>query len=226
MSIRRTIAEADLSTLNVAAFCRVHGISRDRFYEIRKRFDAEGDAGLEPRSRAPRVVANRTLSDVEDVIVRLRKELIELGVDAGAATIAFHLPAELGDGVLLPSESTIWRVLTRRGFIVADPSKAPKRPARSFSANRANECWQIDDTEWFLAAVVAQGECPESNLEILERLSVCGARDDMDDQYAAGDCSHRILPGGSSCHAGGASTTRVAAGASGKPVSLRRSPTK
>ena len=151
MSVRRAIADADLSTLNVAAFCRGHGISRDRFYDIRRRYEAEGEAGLESRSRAPHTVANRTPSDVEDAIVRLRKDLIDLGVEAGAATIGFHLPTRLGPGVEVPSDSTIWRVLTRRGFIVADPSKKPKRSGRSFSAERANECWQIDDTEWFLA---------------------------------------------------------------------------
>ena len=151
MSVRRAIADADLSTLNVSAFCRAHGLSRDRFYDIRRRYEAEGEAGLESRSRAPHTVANRTPSDVEDAIVRLRKDLIDLGVEAGAATIAFHLPTRLGPGAEVPSDSTIWRVLTRRGFIVADPSKKPKRLGRSFSAERANECWQIDDTEWFLS---------------------------------------------------------------------------
>lgn len=151
MSVRRAIAEADLSTLNVAGFCRDHGISRDRFYAVRRRFEAEGEAGLQPRSKAPRRVANRTSGEVEDLIVGLRKELVDLGVDAGAATIRFHLRDRLPPASPPPSEATIWRVLTRRGFIVADPSKAPNKTSRSFAAERANECWQIDDTEWFLA---------------------------------------------------------------------------
>lgn len=155
MNLRKTIAEADLSTLNVSRFCRDHGISRDRFYAIRRRYELEGDAGLEPRSRAPRRVANRTSNDVENVVVGLRKDLMDLGVDAGPATIAFHLAQRLPAGVSPPSESTIWRILTRRGFVVADPSKRPKHTSRSFAAERANECWQIDDTEWLLADGVA-----------------------------------------------------------------------
>lgn len=151
MNLRRTIAEADLATLNVAAFCRDHGISRDRFYAIRRRYEAEGEAGLEPRSRAPHKVANRTGNEVENLIVALRKDLVDLGVDAGAATIAFHLASRLPADIAAPSESTIWRILSRRGFIVADPSKRPKHTSRSFAAERANECWQIDDTEWLLA---------------------------------------------------------------------------
>lgn len=151
MNLRRTIAEADLSTLNVAAFCRQHGISRDRFYAIRRRWEAEGEAGLEPRSRAPRRVANRTGLEIENLIVGLRKDLVGLGVDAGAATIAYHLSKLLPPAAVMPSEATIWRILTRRGFIVADSSKRPKHSQRSFAAERANECWQIDDTEWLLA---------------------------------------------------------------------------
>jgi transposase InsO family protein len=151
MSVRLAIAEADVSTLNVKEFCRLNGISRDRFYAIRRRFALEGEAGLEPRSRAPKQVANRTSVEVEDVIVTLRKELDDLGVDSGAATIWAHLGGRLEPGQACPSEATIWRVLRRRGFIVPDPSKAPRRTPRSFAAERANECWQIDDTSWFLA---------------------------------------------------------------------------
>ena len=76
-----------------------------------------------------------------------RKELLETGLDAGAGSIRFHLRQLPG----VPSESTIWRILTARGFIVPDPTKAPKHAHRSFTAERANDCWQIDDTAWELA---------------------------------------------------------------------------
>ena len=151
MSVRRLIVEVDAAELNVAEFCRAHGVSTWLFYALRRRYAAEGEAGLEPRSRAARRVANRTPAAVEDTVVAVRKELAELGLDAGAATIAFHLPARLAAGLACPSEATIWRVLRRRGFIDPDPSKAPKHAQRSFAAERANECWQIDDTGWALA---------------------------------------------------------------------------
>jgi transposase InsO family protein len=151
MSVRRLIATVDTSTLNVSAFCREHGLGRDAFYEIRRRFEAEGEAGLELRSRAPGRVANRTPAAVEDLIVELRKELDDLGVDAGPETIHHWLPGRLDDGVAVPSPATIWRILARRGFIVADPSKRPGRRWRRFAAERANECWQNDMTHWALA---------------------------------------------------------------------------
>src|SRR5689334_24978479 len=95
MSVRLAIAEADLSTLNVSEFCRLQGISRDRFYAIRRRFETEGEAGLEPRSRAPRRVPGRTPDRVEDEILKLRKLLTEQGLDAGPISIQDHLPDRL-----------------------------------------------------------------------------------------------------------------------------------
>lgn len=151
MSVRRLIVEVDLDGLNVTAFCRDHGISTWFFYQLRKRFELEGEAALEPRSRAPRTVPNRTAAWIEDAVVELRKELTDDGLDAGPATILFHLPSRVGSNVRLPSESTIWRILSRRGFIVPEPDKAPKHAYRTFAADRANECWQLDDILWELA---------------------------------------------------------------------------
>lgn len=148
MSLRRLIVEVELEGLNVRRFCAEHGISTWFFYDLRRRFATGGLEAIEVRSRAPRRVANRTPGDVEDAIVAKRKELLEAGLDAGPATIRFHLAAT---GVAVPAESTIWRVLHRRGFIAPDPSKAPRRVACSFAAARANECWQTDDTAWVLA---------------------------------------------------------------------------
>jgi transposase InsO family protein len=147
MGIRRLIVGIDPSTINVTEFCRLHGISTWFFYDQRRRHARDGDAGLEPKSRAPHRVANRTPAPVEDAIVAMRKELTEAGLDAGAETIAFHLRDLPG----VPSPSTIWRILTARGFIDPQPAKAPKRQGRSFTAERANSSWQIDDTPWTLA---------------------------------------------------------------------------
>jgi transposase InsO family protein len=147
MSIRRTIVECDPSTFNVTRFCREHGVSTWFFWNLRRRHRLEGDLVLEPKSRAAHRVVNKTPPVVEDAIVTMRKQLVEEGLDAGPATIAFHLRQLPG----LPSEATIWRILKARGCIVDDPSKAPTAARRSFTAERANECWQLDDTGWQLA---------------------------------------------------------------------------
>ncbi len=150
MSVRRLIVEVDLAGLNVTEFCRQHGVSTWFFYQLRKRFAVEGETALRPRSRAPRTVSNRIPGWVEDLIVELRKELDGKGLDAGPATIQTHLQNRLTGKARVPSEATIWRILTRRGFITPEPKKAPKHAYRTFVAERANECWQLDDIDWEL----------------------------------------------------------------------------
>ena len=59
-------------------------------------------------------------------------------------TIALHLAA--GQGA--PSPSTIWRVLSRRGFVIAEPHKRPKSSEVRFEADQPNERWQLDITHW------------------------------------------------------------------------------
>jgi transposase InsO family protein len=138
-----------LEGVNVAGLCRSAGISRKTFYKWRARFAAEGLAGLEPRSRRPHWSPARTPVEVEDRIVELRKMLDEEHVDAGPATVRWHLQRE---GVVpLPSDATVWRVLVRRGFVVLEPKKRPRSSWRRFAALAPNELWQIDGTDWCLA---------------------------------------------------------------------------
>lgn len=147
MSVRRAVVEADPKSMNVTAFCADHGISTWFFWDLRRRYAREGEAVLEPGSRAPHRVWNRTPADIEDLIVTARKQLDDEGLDNGPASIAFRL----GDIDGVPSESTIWRILRARGLIEPEPDKAPKSTHRSFTAERANEVWAFDDWTWHLA---------------------------------------------------------------------------
>ena len=79
----------------------------------------------------------------EERIVAMRKELTDLGVDAGAETIGYHL-AKTGGAV--PSVPTIWRVLKARGFVTPQPHKRPKSSWHRFTYDFPNECWQADVT--------------------------------------------------------------------------------
>ena len=115
------------------------------------RYLAEGESAFEPRSRRPHHNPRRTSERVEDAIVGLRKQLVEAGHDAGAETIAFHLRQQLGErGGSAPSVATIWRVLSRRGFVTPQPHKRPRSSWRWFTAELPNECWQADITHWQL----------------------------------------------------------------------------
>ncbi len=127
---------------------RDYGVSPRWVYELCRRYDAEGDAGLEPRSRRPRASPSRTSVRTEDEIVELRKDLADHGLDAGAHTISFHLMKRHGTA---PSVATIWRILSRRGFVNPQPQKRPRSSFVRFEAAMPNERWQADITHWRLA---------------------------------------------------------------------------
>jgi transposase InsO family protein len=126
---------------------RAYAVSKSWVAKVVARYRAGGEEALEPRSRAPHRIPHRTPAGVEDQIVRLRKELSDLGVDAGPHTIHYHLGRTHRE---VPSVSTIWRILRRRGFIIPQPHKRPRSSWIRFEAQLPNECWQSDMTHWCL----------------------------------------------------------------------------
>ena len=124
MDMGRYLVEAHLREgRTVAELAQTHGLHRSWIYKLLARYRAEG-------------------------VVLLRKQLSEEGLDAGAVTIHWHL-ARNHDAV--PSVSSIWRVLKRRGFVVPQPQKRPRSSYIRFQAELPNECWQSDMTHWSLA---------------------------------------------------------------------------
>jgi transposase InsO family protein len=129
---------------------RDYGVSRRWVITLVQRFLADGDAGLVPRSRRPHHSPARTPQPVEDEIIALRKDLDRDGHEAGAATIAAHLHQRHGPD-RVPAASTIWRILSARGFVTPQPHKRPKSSYRRFAADAPNERWQLDITHYRLA---------------------------------------------------------------------------
>jgi transposase InsO family protein len=126
---------------------REYGVSRRWVITLVQRYLAEGPTGLEPRSRRPLTSPQRTAQELEDEVVALCKDLDKSGHEAGAATIAFHLQQRHGDS---PAVSTIWRILSQRGFVTPQPHKRPKSSYLRFAAEQPNERWQLDITHWQL----------------------------------------------------------------------------
>lgn len=124
-----------------------YGVSRRWVITLVQRFLSEGEPGLAPRSRRPRSSPGRTPQAVEDEIVALRKDLDRHGHEAGAATIAAHLQQRHGH---TPAVSTIWRILSARGFVTPQPHKRPKSSWQRFVADTPNERWQLDITHYQL----------------------------------------------------------------------------
>lgn len=149
MSMARLVVTAVLvEGRSKAEVARDYGISARWVHELVRRYETEGEAGLVPRSRRPRSNPRQTPRELEDEIVTLRKQLTDAGLDAGAATIAAHLHNRHGT---TPAVSTIWRILTRRGFVTPQPRKRPRSAYIRFAADQPNERWQADTTHWHLA---------------------------------------------------------------------------
>lgn len=127
---------------------RTHPISRSWLFKLLARYRAGGYAALVPKSRRPKNSPGRTPPEIVQAIVDLRRELVEAGLDAGAATIAHHLEQRLGRK---RSRPTVWRILKANGLITPQPHKRPKSSWIRFQAELPNEMWQADATHWQLA---------------------------------------------------------------------------
>lgn len=133
---------------SVAELAAAHGLHRSWLYKLLARYRAEGEAGLEPRSRRPRRSPSAMDPGLADEIVALRANLLDQGLDAGALTIHWHLARRHG---AVPSVSSVWRVLRRRGLVTPQPQKRPRSALVRFQAELPNECWQSDMTHWTLS---------------------------------------------------------------------------
>ena len=111
--------------------------------------------GTRPRARrlsnpgrdAPKPHRTRPHAEVVDLIVRLRKELADAGLDAGAETIGWHLTHHHGhrlsrvDHQPRPGPA---------GTVIPEPKKRPKSSYLRFEAAMPNETWQSDFTHYRL----------------------------------------------------------------------------
>src|SRR5919107_3460272 len=150
MSLARLVITAVIvEQRSKSEVARDYGVSRVWVQKLLHRYQREGPAAFEPHSRRPHSSPRAVTLETEDQIIRLRKELSKKGLDAGAETIAAHLQRA---GIApAPAVSTIWRILSRRGFVVPQPQKRPRSSWKRFCAEQPNQRWQADITHWRLA---------------------------------------------------------------------------
>jgi transposase len=122
---------------------RAYGVSQPWVSRLVTRWRLEGEAAFEPRSRRPRRSPTATPPQTVELVLRLRKELAEQGLDAGPHTLVWHL--EHHHDVRL-SAATVHRILTRHGLVTPEPKKRPKASYTRFEADLPNQMWQTDFT--------------------------------------------------------------------------------
>lgn len=159
-----------------------YGVHRAWVYKLKARYEAEGEAALQPRSRRPNASPNATPDSTVELVLGLRKQLSEAGLDAGADTIGWHLAHHHR---ITLSRATINRLLVRAGAVVPEPAKRPKSSYIRFEADQPNECWQSDFTHYRLTRPDGR---PGADTEILSWIDDCS-------RFALHVSAHRRVTG-------------------------------
>ena len=147
MSKRRLVITAVLSGRSQSEVARAYGVSQGWISRLMTRYGEEGEAAFEPRSRRPNTSPTATPAASVDLVLRLRKELTEQGLDAGPETIVWHLAHHHR---LRLARATVARLLTSHGLVVPQPHKRPRSSYVRFQADLPNQCWQADFTHYRL----------------------------------------------------------------------------
>jgi len=124
------------------SLCEYFGISRTLGYRLISRYEEDKEKGLEPKSKAPLHVANRTLTQIEKAICDLRLKHPRFGADKLITMLELEGRFDPED---LPAVSTGNLILKRCGLV--KPRKRFRRvePVKPiFDPKAANEVWSAD----------------------------------------------------------------------------------
>ena len=130
----------------MSQLCRMYGISRVSGYALLQRIRADGEAGLEDRSRAPLRHPNQTPAEMESLVLDLRREHPwwgprKLKVVLEGRYPELRIPAASTMGAMLDREGLTHRRRKRRHV---EPYTQPFAPALA-----PNDEWSSDFKGWF-----------------------------------------------------------------------------
>src|SRR5438105_15811514 len=120
---RLVITAVVVERRGVREVARDYGMSAGWVSRLVARYRHEGDAAFGARSRRPHESPRATPAETVELIIDLRRRLVEAGDDAGAETIRWHLAQHHDVSV---SSATISRYLHRAGLITPQPHKRPR----------------------------------------------------------------------------------------------------
>jgi transposase InsO family protein len=167
---------------NIRELCRRYKIRPWIGYKWLDRYRAEGESGLEDRSRRPRSSPDRTPRAIEAKVVTLRRQ----HPSWGGRKLARRL-RDLGM-TDVPSPSTVTAILRRHGLIAPEESAA-RGALKRFEREHPNELWQMDFKGHF---AIRSGRChPLTVVDDHSRfaLSVAACGDER-----AGTVQQRLIP--------------------------------
>jgi transposase InsO family protein len=122
---------------NIRALCREYAVAPKTLYTKVARYQAEGVAGLLPRSRRPHTSPTRTAPVVEARVLALRTAHPTWGGRKLQAVLA-------REGCTpLPAHTTITAILRRHGYLDGPRAGKPRAFTR-FERDQPNALWQLD----------------------------------------------------------------------------------
>ncbi len=165
MSLREEFVQLAMQAgVNRRELCRRFGIAPKTGYKWLARHAQEGASGLADRSRRPRRSPARTAPEVEQRVIRLRRELRN---SWGGRKLACLLQSQ-GGPALAPS--TVTGILRRAGLLDSAAASG-QRPFQRFERDAPNELWQMDFKGHF--PLLSRGRChPLTVLDDHSRFSV------------------------------------------------------
>lgn len=121
--------------------CRAFGISRKTGYKLFARYKEDGPVALADRSRRPVRYANQLPGQIENLIVRSKREKPHWG----ARKIRELLVRRLAGDTRIPATSTIHAVLDRHGLVRRMGKKRNRAQGTPLSAgSEPNDLWCAD----------------------------------------------------------------------------------
>ncbi len=117
-----------------------YGVSRQAVYDWLGRYERDGLAGLADHSHRPRYQPRQLDAEVEALICRMRAAHPRWG----PRRLAFELGKAGVD--LVPSRSTVYRVLVRHGLVAARKRKRRRQDYKRWQRDAPMELWQLDVT--------------------------------------------------------------------------------
>ena len=129
----------------MSELCRMHKISRPTGYAALRRYEAEGEAGLAPRSHAAERHPNQTAAMIEQLVLELRRAHPLWGPRPLKKVLEDRNPE-----LRIPAASTIGNIVTREGLTRHRRKRRRVEPyAQPFAAvAQPNDEWACDFKGW------------------------------------------------------------------------------
>lgn len=125
----------------IAPLCREFGISRMTGHKIWNRYRQNGSLGLYNHSRAPHKHPNQTPFEVEQLIVRLKRERPSWGAPKIRELVSRKYPT-----IKLPSTSTVHCILDRHELVKKRRKRNPFKATATYlsTPEQPNDLWCVD----------------------------------------------------------------------------------